>query len=164
LADKCASRYIGLALAITSTMAIGTSFVITKKGLMDAEERHGFEGDGFTYLKSPIWWAGIVTCMLSASMVSNDSETNIIRSGPWGNCKLRSICLCACYLGYASRSVKRSDRGCPGVIFPEGGTGYTGKTRMCDLLDWLRHNRTSRSSGQGNHRYPRDFERCDSTR
>lgn len=29
---------------------------------MDAEERHGFEGDGFTYLKSPIWWAGIVTC------------------------------------------------------------------------------------------------------
>lgn len=30
---------------------------------MDAEERHGFEGDGFTYLKSPIWWAGIVACM-----------------------------------------------------------------------------------------------------
>ena len=27
---------------------------------MDAEERHGFEGDGFTYLKSPIWWAGII--------------------------------------------------------------------------------------------------------
>jgi hypothetical protein len=33
---------------------------------MDAEERHGFEGDGFTYLKSPIWWAGIVACMSSA--------------------------------------------------------------------------------------------------
>jgi hypothetical protein len=30
---------------------------------MDAEERHGFEGDGFTYLKSPIWWAGIIACM-----------------------------------------------------------------------------------------------------
>lgn len=29
---------------------------------MHAEERHGFEGDGFTYLKSPIWWSGIVTC------------------------------------------------------------------------------------------------------
>jgi len=37
-------KYIGLALAITSTLAIGTSFVITKKGLIDAEERHGFEG------------------------------------------------------------------------------------------------------------------------
>ncbi|CAL3964770.1 unnamed protein product [Diplocarpon coronariae] len=53
-------KYIGLALAITSTLAIGTSFVITKKGLIDAEERHGFEGDGFAYLKSPIWWAGIL--------------------------------------------------------------------------------------------------------
>merc|ERR1712225_148368 len=40
--------------------AIGTSFVITKKGLIDAEERHGFEGEGFSYLKSPIWWAGIL--------------------------------------------------------------------------------------------------------
>jgi len=30
---------------------------------MDAEERHGFEGDGFSYLKSPIWWAGIVSRM-----------------------------------------------------------------------------------------------------
>lgn len=29
---------------------------------MDAEERHGFEGDGFTYLRSPIWWGGIVAC------------------------------------------------------------------------------------------------------
>jgi len=30
---------------------------------MDAEERHGFEGDGFTYLKSPIWWGGIIARM-----------------------------------------------------------------------------------------------------
>lgn len=29
---------------------------------MDAEERHGFEGDGFTYLRSPIWWGGIIAC------------------------------------------------------------------------------------------------------
>ncbi|RKF83896.1 putative magnesium transporter NIPA4 [Golovinomyces cichoracearum] len=75
------NRYIGLALAITSTMAIGTSnyshsktgfsnsttgtsFVITKKGLMDAEERHGFEGNGYTYLKSPIWWAGIAALIV----------------------------------------------------------------------------------------------------
>lgn len=71
-------------------MAIGTSFVITKKvgvpcededdttkteredrawsavanwfqGLMQASERHGFEGEGFSYLKSPVWWGGIVT-------------------------------------------------------------------------------------------------------
>ncbi|KAL8906296.1 MAG: hypothetical protein Q9207_002122 [Kuettlingeria erythrocarpa] len=57
-------KYIGLALAIVSTMAIGTSFVVTKKGLLDASERHGFEGDGFAYLKSPTWWAGIVTMVV----------------------------------------------------------------------------------------------------
>ena len=57
-------KFVGLALAILSTMAIGTSFVITKKGLMEASDRHGFEGDGFAYLKSPIWWGGIVTMVL----------------------------------------------------------------------------------------------------
>jgi magnesium transporter len=57
-------KYVGLALAILSTMAIGTSFVITKKGLLEASERHGFEGDGFAYLKSPTWWGGIVTLVV----------------------------------------------------------------------------------------------------
>ncbi|CEJ81420.1 Putative Duf803 domain membrane protein [[Torrubiella] hemipterigena] len=46
---------------MSSAMAIGTSFVITKKGLMQSEERHGFEGDGFVYLRNPLWWAGIAT-------------------------------------------------------------------------------------------------------
>ncbi|PLB33474.1 DUF803 domain membrane protein [Aspergillus candidus] len=45
-------------------MAIGTSFVITKKGLMQASERHGFEGEGFSYLKSPVWWGGVITLAL----------------------------------------------------------------------------------------------------
>ncbi|KFY06690.1 hypothetical protein V492_07834 [Pseudogymnoascus sp. VKM F-4246] len=57
-------KYIGLALAVASTLMIGTSFVITKMGLMHAEEHLGFEGEGFTYLKSPIWWAGIITMIL----------------------------------------------------------------------------------------------------
>jgi hypothetical protein len=42
-------------------MAIGTSFVITKKGLNDAADKHGFEGEGFSYMKTPLWWAGIIT-------------------------------------------------------------------------------------------------------
>ncbi|KAK4218075.1 hypothetical protein QBC37DRAFT_16855 [Rhypophila decipiens] len=57
-------KYIGLGLAVTSSLAIGTSFVITKKGLTQAEERHGFEGDGYVYLKSPLWWAGIACLVL----------------------------------------------------------------------------------------------------
>lgn len=54
-------KYIGLALAMSSSLAIGTSFVITKKGLMQSSERHGFEGDGFVYLRNPVWWAGIIS-------------------------------------------------------------------------------------------------------
>ncbi|KAI1330360.1 DUF803-domain-containing protein [Xylariaceae sp. FL0255] len=57
-------KYIGLALAISSSLAIGTSFVITKKGLIQAEEKHGFQGDGFVYLVNPTWWAGMITMIL----------------------------------------------------------------------------------------------------
>lgn len=57
-------KYIGLALAVTSTLAIGTSFVITKKGLNEAAQQHGFEGEGFQYLKSATWWGGIITMVL----------------------------------------------------------------------------------------------------
>ncbi|GAB7348796.1 hypothetical protein MBLNU459_g7516t3 [Dothideomycetes sp. NU459] len=42
----------------------GTSFVITKLGLIQAADRHGFEGEGFQYLKSPIWWGGIITMVI----------------------------------------------------------------------------------------------------
>ncbi|KAI5305003.1 hypothetical protein KEM56_005522 [Ascosphaera pollenicola] len=48
-------------------MAIGASFVITKKGLNQASDRHGFEGEGFAYLRSPIWWAGIVALVIGES-------------------------------------------------------------------------------------------------
>jgi uncharacterized membrane protein len=57
-------KYIGLALAVTSTLGIGASFVITKKGLNAAAETHGFEGDGFAYLKNATWWAGIITMVV----------------------------------------------------------------------------------------------------
>lgn len=53
-------KYIGLGLAIASSFAIGTSFIITKKGLMAASDQ-GFEGEGYQYLRNPIWWAGIIT-------------------------------------------------------------------------------------------------------
>lgn len=55
-------KYIGLALAMSSSLAIGTSFIITKKGLIDASARNG--GDlvqGYEYLQNPIWWAGMAT-------------------------------------------------------------------------------------------------------
>ncbi|KAI5290409.1 hypothetical protein KEM54_001607 [Ascosphaera aggregata] len=48
-------------------MAIGASFVITKKGLNQASDRHGFEGEGYSYLRSPIWWGGIVALVIGES-------------------------------------------------------------------------------------------------
>jgi len=57
-------KYIGLSLAITSSIAIGTSFILTKRGLMQTADRTGFEGEGFGYLKNPIWWAGMITMAL----------------------------------------------------------------------------------------------------
>ncbi|KAF2085554.1 DUF803-domain-containing protein [Saccharata proteae CBS 121410] len=57
-------KYVGLMLAVSSSLAIGTSFVLTKKGLNQASEQLGFEGDGFAYLRSKIWWGGIITMVL----------------------------------------------------------------------------------------------------
>ncbi len=58
-------KWIGLTLAISSSLAIGTSFIITKKGLMDAADRHnGLASDGHTYLQNPIWWAGMATMIV----------------------------------------------------------------------------------------------------
>ncbi|KAJ5091288.1 DUF803-domain-containing protein, partial [Penicillium alfredii] len=39
------------------------------QGLMHASEQHGFEGEGFSYLRSPIWWTGVI--MLGVGEVAN---------------------------------------------------------------------------------------------
>ncbi|KAF1952197.1 DUF803-domain-containing protein [Byssothecium circinans] len=57
-------KYIGLLLAVTSSLAIGISFVITKKGLIASAEKHGFDGNGYSYMQNPTWWAGMVTMVL----------------------------------------------------------------------------------------------------
>ncbi|KAG0707890.1 magnesium transporter NIPA-domain-containing protein [Suillus ampliporus] len=60
-------KYIGLALAVSSSLAIGTSFIITKKGLTDAGARnssYASASDDYAYLRNPIWWAGISTLVL----------------------------------------------------------------------------------------------------
>lgn len=61
-------RYVGLMLAVSSSLAIGASFVITKKGLNASMEKNGFDGDGFGYLRNPTWWAGITTSMPASSL------------------------------------------------------------------------------------------------
>ncbi|VDB87958.1 unnamed protein product [Peniophora sp. CBMAI 1063] len=60
-------KYIGLALAVSGTIAIGSSFIITKKGLNDTAQRQGAytsASDDHAYLKNPIWWLGMVTMIV----------------------------------------------------------------------------------------------------
>ncbi|KAG7441334.1 DUF803-domain-containing protein [Guyanagaster necrorhizus] len=56
-------KWIGLALAVSSSAAIGVSSIITKKGLnASADTTYGSSAsDNMTYLKNPIWWAGMST-------------------------------------------------------------------------------------------------------
>ncbi|KAK4057733.1 hypothetical protein OIO90_001381 [Microbotryomycetes sp. JL221] len=60
------TRFIGLALAIASSAMIGTSFIITKKGLISAADRH--EGmassSNYSYLRNGLWWTGMVTMVV----------------------------------------------------------------------------------------------------
>ncbi|KAJ7074981.1 magnesium transporter NIPA-domain-containing protein [Mycena belliarum] len=56
-------KWIGLALAVSSSIAIGTSIVITKKGLTAAADGTS-ASDNLSYLRNPIWWAGMSTLIL----------------------------------------------------------------------------------------------------
>lgn len=31
------------------------------QGLTASAEKHGFDGDGFSYFRNPTWWAGMIT-------------------------------------------------------------------------------------------------------
>jgi len=52
----------GVTLALTSSVFIGGSFIIKKKGLMAAGQT-GLRASagGFSYLQQPLWWIGLIT-------------------------------------------------------------------------------------------------------
>lgn len=55
--------YIGLTLAVSSSVFIGTSFIVKKKGLLrvarTSTTRAG--SGGYAYLKEWLWWVGLIT-------------------------------------------------------------------------------------------------------
>lgn len=57
------SLYIGLALAISSSIFIGSSFILKKKGLLKLSEKGATRAGqgGFTYLREWMWWAGLIS-------------------------------------------------------------------------------------------------------
>ncbi|XP_004250380.2 probable magnesium transporter NIPA4 isoform X1 [Solanum lycopersicum] len=55
----------GLCLAISSSLFIGSSFIIKKKGLQKAAASGLRAGSGgYSYLMEPLWWAGMITMIV----------------------------------------------------------------------------------------------------
>ena len=54
--------YIGLGLAISSSLFIGSSFIIKKKALIRLNRVGGLRASagGFGYLREWIWWTGLI--------------------------------------------------------------------------------------------------------
>ncbi|ORY87443.1 magnesium transporter NIPA-domain-containing protein [Leucosporidium creatinivorum] len=58
-------KVVGVCLAIGSGLFIGSSFVIKKKGLLSAQAKAGgVAGEGHAYLKSPLWWTGMILMII----------------------------------------------------------------------------------------------------
>ncbi|KAI8800946.1 magnesium transporter, partial [Cladochytrium replicatum] len=51
-------KAVGISLAVSSSLFIGASFVLKKKGLLDTMKET--PGAGHAYLKSPMWWVGMI--------------------------------------------------------------------------------------------------------
>jgi len=59
-------KYVGVLLALSSGFLIGSSFIFTKLGLLDASRLHGSSGDHYKYLSSWKWWVGLAGSKLSS--------------------------------------------------------------------------------------------------
>ena len=76
---------IGLALAMSSSLAIGASFIIKKKGLKRAAVGGVRAGSGgYGYLREPMWWTGMLTMILGeiANFAAYAFAPAILAAGP----------------------------------------------------------------------------------
>jgi hypothetical protein len=63
-------KAIGVTLAVASGLLIGSSFILKKKGLLACAKKEGHvAGEGQPYLKSPLWWSGMVI-MISGELMN----------------------------------------------------------------------------------------------
>eukprot|EP00118_Oscarella_pearsei_P025609 m.308464 g.308464 ORF g.308464 m.308464 type:complete len:393 (+) comp44039_c0_seq1:57-1235(+) len=58
--------YVGLGLALSSTIFIGSSFIVKKKGLLrvSRESKNRAGSGGFAYLKEWLWWTGMIAMIV----------------------------------------------------------------------------------------------------
>lgn len=58
-------KVIGILLAVGSGLLIGSSFILKKKGLLSCAKQEGHvAGEGQPYLKSPLWWTGMIIMII----------------------------------------------------------------------------------------------------
>ncbi|XP_016016693.2 magnesium transporter NIPA3 isoform X3 [Rousettus aegyptiacus] len=65
------SLYVGLALAVSSSIFIGSSFILKKKGLLQLANKgitRAGQG-GHSYLKEWLWWAGLLSRFISFAVI-----------------------------------------------------------------------------------------------
>ncbi|KAF6372167.1 NIPA like domain containing 1 [Rhinolophus ferrumequinum] len=57
------SLYVGLVLAVSSSIFIGSSFILKKKGLLQLANKGATRAGqgGHSYLKEWLWWAGLLS-------------------------------------------------------------------------------------------------------
>jgi len=68
LGGKNRYKAVGVALAVSSGVFIGVSFVLKKKGLLAANLKDGKEaGEGYGYLKNAWWWSGMILSLFRPS-------------------------------------------------------------------------------------------------
>ncbi|KAI2534263.1 NIPAL1 isoform 6, partial [Pan troglodytes] len=61
------SLYVGLVLAVSSSIFIGSSFILKKKGLLQLASK-GFTRagqGGHSYLKEWLWWVGLLSSSIN---------------------------------------------------------------------------------------------------
>ncbi|GAA5988044.1 hypothetical protein JCM10908_002040 [Rhodotorula pacifica] len=62
-------KVIGVLLAVGSGLLIGGSFIFKKKGLIAAQRKSGgVKGEGHEYLKSWLWWTGMIVMVIGELM------------------------------------------------------------------------------------------------
>lgn len=94
------SFVIGLSLAISSSIFIGSSFIIKKVALkrMNALGNIRASAGGYGYLKQWLWWLGLLTSMMKIkkkSFTANKyADDNFLLSGCRRGCQSNSIRIC----------------------------------------------------------------------
>ncbi|CAG8618239.1 18860_t:CDS:2 [Gigaspora margarita] len=63
-ADNAMFKTVGIILALSSGVFIGTSFVFKKKGLLEAQKEGAIAGQGHAYLSNGLWWTGMILMII----------------------------------------------------------------------------------------------------